>query len=241
MRAWDALGFDLFGDDMKIAIGNRKGGVGTSILACNTSAAFAAVGNSVLLVDTDRSRTTTGWYARRHALALEPSLAIVTAPRSTVAALDDPGPFDIRLVDVWRYHEDMAALAGNVNFWLAPCMASRPDLDVTLRLYEMLTSEVWRFSTDRVPFSVVLTQTPNAPGSQWEAYARSYLKEQAPNLHVFEQSLHSRRAWHETHSGHALFELPNRVAGKALAEFTSFLKELTASLHATDTTRPATG
>jgi len=225
---------------MKIAIGNRKGGVGTSTLACNVSAAFAVTGHSVLLVDTDASRTSTAWCMRRHALALEPSLAVVTARRSTTAALDNDDPYDIRLVDVWRHHDAMEAIAGRVDFWLAPCIASRPDLDATLQLYETFRRDGWRHPTEPAPFGVVLTQTPSAWGPRWEAYARSYLSEHSPELHVFRQSLHSRRAWQETFSGRALFELPNRVAGKALAEFNSFLKELAASLNATEMTRPTT-
>jgi chromosome partitioning protein len=160
---------------MKLAIGNMKGGVGTSTLACSISAAFAKDGRSVVLIDTDRSQNTTMWCSKRRALALDPPVSITTARHSIAAALGNGVAYDIQLIDVWRHHDDIETIARSVDFWLAPSTVSTADLEATLRLYEALHSSTRQRPPKPVAFGVVLTQTPNAPRSREEAEARAFL------------------------------------------------------------------
>ena len=227
---------------MKLAIGNEKGGFGSSTLAVNVAAAFAAAGNTVQLIDTDRnSRSTSTWRARRRALALQPSPSVLTAPGNTKAALDDSAHHDVRIVDTWRYHEDIEGLAGCVDFWIAPTMVSRVDLDATLRTFELLRDRLGTHASNRIRFGALLTQTPTASGSREEGDARAYLTRRAPEMQVFRQALRSRVAWKETGVGRAVFELEHPGDGRALAEFTSFLAELATKLSGHEVTWPATG
>lgn len=50
-----------------IAVAQRKGGAGKSTLAANLATAFAGLGESVALLDTDPQKTLTHWHAARQA------------------------------------------------------------------------------------------------------------------------------------------------------------------------------
>ena len=213
---------------MIIAVGNLKGGVGTSTLAIEIAAAHRRAGRSVVLVDTTLSLTTERWCKRREALGLEPRSPVVAERTLIESTLDCLAYYDTAVVDVASHQAELEVIQTFADVWIAPCMASRMDLDATLQLYANLRQTDSRCSEGHAIFGVVLTQTP-ATGSLRQERARKYLRERAPGMLIFKQDLPTRRAWREGDDGRSLFDLLRHHAGKALDEFTAILAEIDAA------------
>lgn len=210
---------------MIIAVGNMKGGVGSSTLATQLAVAFQREGASVVLIDTDQSQTASTWCARRQVRGLEP-VPVEVASRGIGIALDRLCGYDVRLVDVARYLDEIQALAARVDFWFAPTRVSTDDLDATIRTCDAVRSARPRCLPVPIRFAALLNQTSTAPRSRAEAHACAYLTGCMPEMNVLRQALRARCVWQEVFVGDSLLELPVRTAGEALVEFTGVFEEI---------------
>lgn len=214
---------------MNFVIGNEKGGVGKSLLAINIAAAIQETGNSVVLVDTDSTATTSGWASIRQHRKLQPQMTVVAAPDHPVPVLLGlASQYDNLVIDVGaRDYGKLATLAKIADFWLAPTQVSQGDMDSTLKLYDAMRGYGRHHPSGKVPFAVVLNRTPIAWNSAEEAEAREYMTAIAPSLIICEQTLRERRSWRDVgKSGHTLLELPRRDSAKAIDEFTALFAEI---------------
>lgn len=210
-------------------VGHEKGGVGKSSIADSLAIRLQTDGNSVIVVDTDSTASTTQWGQLRKANAIQPHI--------TVAACTDPdsiielaGKYDCVVVDVGaRDYERLRAFSRIANLWVAPSQIGSTDLLSTVNLYKALKAAEHLHVRGHLPLALVLTRTPATWNSTEEAEAREFLKESCPDLYVMNTSIKDRRSWRDAgRVGMGISEMTGSAAAKAVENFDEFYNEVMA-------------
>lgn len=205
-----------------IAVGNLKGGVGTTTLAVNLAALLQRAGHDVSLVDCGGAGDIYRWVERRHRHGLG-NIRCRTWSQAGATNGDDSS---YTIIDAGSDRRTVLPLLANVDFWLAPTPPDFPDYMSTLNLFNSWREA--RAEQDRPGlFAGAITQV-RSDERELEWTARRKLSFARQDMIVLNQSLTRHAAWDATYGGYAMHELPANVAGKATGEFGAMVGQLLA-------------
>jgi len=214
---------------MIILIGNQKGGVGKSTIACNISGMLATRGKDVMLVEADTQQTSTEWVSIRR--EEHPNV-------SKVHSVQKLGDVDDALIDLNnRYEYVIVDAAGRDSIELAsallvchtvviPFRASQADLARLPHMARMIKTSRLVNSSIRV-LSFINSAPTNTQGLDVEL-ARTAIA-QFPGIDLLETIVHDRRIYRDTIAeGLTVEEMSDKSPSAMTArnEMTSLLEEI---------------
>lgn len=200
-----------------IAIGNLKGGVGTTTLAVNLAALLQHGGHDVTLVDCSGGVEVYLWLQRRQ----REGLGAIRYQPSPPDASSYGDRSSYTIIDAGSNRKAVLPLLPHVDIWLAPTPPAFPDFMSTVTLFDFWQEARHAQSRSGMFASAIVRVDPNERALEWEA--RRKLAYARQDMLVLKQSLTRHAAWDATYSGHALHELPTHVAGSRAGEFTAMV------------------
>lgn len=211
-----------------VVFGAEKGGVGKTSLALNFSILAADAGADVVLLDTDRQKTASGWLELREQYATAVQVAVRSESEAPVAAIANLSRrHDLVVVDIgaqnYRALVECAMLA---DAYVVPTSTSALDLDTTEELVMMLSTLEPRTRRKVLRPVVVLSKVPPHPQSREVLRTRKRLSE--AGIGVLQSALAQRSAWRSmANTGRALHELTGGQRDeRAAGEMQCFYNEL---------------
>jgi len=216
---------------MVIILGNQKGGVGKSELSYSL-ASFLAEDHKVILIDTDKQRTSSKRAFARSQLGGDMSFPVVEqsiVPVQTIKQLRTS--YDVVVVDLpaggYANIKDLAPIA---DLWICPTQASQPDLDSTVELAQAFDAMAHLHPSGRIPLSIVINKVSSASKSVEGEDAIAYFAHAIPNVPVLKTPIRDRKVWRDAHkSARTIFEMPPRERAKAVQEFDQFVADAMAA------------
>ena len=214
---------------MIIEIGNEKGGVGKSTLSITLASYLAAQRYSVVLVDTDSQKTSSGWGELRTHHGLEHKFAIVDKsidPTEHIRKLSEA--YDVVVVDVGaRDYNRLSDLAKIVDLWIAPTRVGQGDIESTAALADAFEKANKFHKNGKIPLVITTNAVPGSWNSTEGEDAVAVLREGLPNVPVMGSLIRDRKVWRDAHKlGRSIFEMPAREREKAEAEFVAMFEEV---------------
>ena len=214
---------------MIIEIGNEKGGVGKSTLSITLASYLAAQKYSVVLVDTDSQKTSSGWGELRTHHGLEHKFAIVDKsidPTEHIRKLSET--YDVVVVDVGaRDYNRLSDLAKIVDLWIAPTRVGQGDIESTAALADAFEKANKFHKNGKIPLVITTNAVPGSWNSTEGEDAVAVLREGLPNVPVMGSLIRDRKVWRDAHKlGRSIFEMPAREREKAEAEFVAMFEEV---------------
>ncbi len=214
---------------MIILIGNQKGGVGKSTVACNISGMLVKRGKDVVLVEADTQQSATEWVAIRK--EEHPGAAKIHA----VQKLGDVSDTLVNLNDHYEYvivdsaGRDSTELASAMlvcHTIVIPFRPSNPDL-TRLEHMDKMTKAIKRINQNMRVVSFINSAPTNTQGIDTEA-ARTTIA-QYPGIDLLETTVHDRRIYRDAMSeGLTVEEMQDSSPSALLAkdEMISLLEEI---------------
>jgi chromosome partitioning protein len=206
-----------------IAVVNRKGGSGKSMLAVHLAACLARDGHGALLADLDRNRSASSWLRARHAqraqalppiqgYALEPGRALRRPPGVSHTVIDTPSGLQ---------GFDLARVACYADAILMPIGGGRFDLEAASATHaELLTAP--RVASGRCKLAAVGMRV--SPRNNTAARIKRWSAEHGvPLLTLLRDSPLVASC---VERGHAIFDLPPGPVAADLAAWTPLLNWL---------------
>lgn len=205
-----------------VLIGNRKGGVGKTMLATTLAAALANRGGSVALADADRQHSSLGWLARRPAWAApirgldwQKSGAIGDVPKGIDwLVIDAPGALKGGRAE---------ALIAEARAVIAPVQPSVFDAESTASFIAEI-EEIKRVRKGKVPVHVIANRL--RAGTRAAAELDAFLKELGREAvaHISDRAIYGQLA----RDGLAIFDRSTRGMEPVKAQWRSVLAVLDA-------------
>ena len=206
-----------------IAIGNLKGGVGTTTLAVSLAAFLQDAGLDLVLVDRGAGASASRWIRRRQDSGRGTIATQTSSPAGTLG--NDRASYTV--VDAGATRESVLPLLTSVDIWLAPTPPTFLEFTATLMLFN-LWREARQGQRKAGLFATVITRV--APNDcDLERSARKKLSCAGNEMLVLNQALTRHAAWDATYDGHAVHELSSNTSKKALGQFRAVVVELLAS------------
>lgn len=200
-----------------LAIGNLKGGVGSTTLATNIAAHLQNSGFRVQLLEFCRRRTVDRWCQDRMQLGLPP------LRNGFRGGSESTGPLDVSVLDIDRCSEHFGRLFSSADYWLAPSSVSAADLALTCELHR-LWHGASAFHKSSASFRVVLTQvTRQQVGGP--SRARRYLRANCGAI-ALRQTIGMSEAWAQSAYGSCVSEMPSLAARRAQIELRALVDQL---------------
>lgn len=214
---------------MILVVGHEKGGVGKSGFAVNLAYRIAAGGGSVVVVDTDTTASSIGWYDRRTHFGTEPVIPVLQNTLNPAPAIVElSSAYNAVVCDVGaRDYEKLAVLARIADLWIAPTQVGQSSLDSTIEMFEAFRGQDAKHKNGKVPLVVGLNLVPVGPsGDVEEQNAREYLVENCPAIHLLSSPVKYRKVWRDAdRAGRSIYEMPKRDSAKAVDEFEGLIQE----------------
>lgn len=180
-----------------LLVGNQKGGVGKSTIACNIAAALANESKDVLLIDADRQSTSSLWVAERR-------LSHSDLPK--VHSVQKYDEIDEAITDlITRYQHIIIDAAGRdslelrsamlvCNVLLMPFRTSHPDLAVLPNMNSLVRTSK-RLNPDMKAFAFI-NSAPTNSGGRDDTLAKKAIMEY-PDITLLETTVHDRRVFRD--------------------------------------------
>jgi cellulose biosynthesis protein BcsQ len=203
-----------------IAIGNFKGGVGSTVLTASLAVVLQRQGAEVAMVERDLVATLSGWSCRREARGLGTIPVTNVAHRAGVEQSDAA----YLLVDCRSTEGLLESMLDAADIWLAPAKPGSIELENALQLFGRWQETLTKASRRRI-FALAFVRVELQEREQ-ESSARSVLASSHPELLILNQTLRYDPVWDETYAGHGITELDPRRARVASQEFAAMTSEL---------------
>ena len=125
---------------MIFLLGGEKGGTGKSTISVNLATWLAGHGKDVILIDTDRQRTSSRFVERRNELSDVPKIHCVEKYGNVYDAVKDVSSrYEYVLVDAGgRDSEELRTAMVVANKLYVPLKASQPDLETSVHMNELV-------------------------------------------------------------------------------------------------------
>lgn len=214
---------------MIILIGNQKGGVGKSTIACNMSAMLATRGKDVILVEADEQRTASSWVTERKTYHPDSVKINLVQRLGDVddALVDLNGRYEYVVVDVaGRDSRELGSALTVCHVVVVPFRASKPDLE---RLPHMMKTIKYakRFNPDLRVLAVINSAPTNTQGVDVELAKLTV--DQFPGIDLLETTIYDRRIYRDAMAdGLSVEEMTDKSSSglQAKAEMISLLDEV---------------
>lgn len=213
---------------MIIVVGHEKGGVGKSSLAVNMAFRIAREGARVIVVDTDSTASSIGWYDIRSAEGIQPVIPVVqNVTNPAPAIIDMSSAYDAVVCDIGaRDYTKLRDFARIADLWIAPTQVGQSDLDSTRALVDAFRRYDADHKHGKVPLVIAMSRTPVGWNSPEEQDARDYLLATSPGIDLLKASVRDRKVWRDAgRAGRSIYEMPKRDADKAVTEFEALFEE----------------
>lgn len=213
--------------EMVIVVGNEKGGVGKSTIACNLAVVMAIEGKDVCIVDVDKQQSTSTFFSVRDKDL--PSVNCVQARGDVFDVLSDlDNRYDEIIVDAGGHDsQELRTAMLAANLLLVPIKASQIDLwsaeDPDIGM-EKLIAQCKQFNRKLI-VKTVLSIIPTCVFGNEAGDAAAVIKELPYMGFLVNTQLKDRKVYRESFTkGKGVVEMPNK---KAADEFHSLYKEIT--------------
>ena len=213
---------------MIVLLGGEKGGTGKSTLATNLAVWLAKKGVDVILVDTDRQRTSSHWVNRRNQAADLPQVHCSEKYGNTFDTIRDLARrYDQVIVDAGgRDSEELRTALVAANLLYCPLKASQPDLETSVHMNELV--KLARGMNQGLKAFGIISMGPTNPAIHEAQEAKEILTE-LPEFTLSEVIIRERKVYRDAMAeGRGVAELGN---AKATAEIEQLAREIYGEIH----------
>lgn len=205
---------------MIILIGSEKGGVGKSTLATNFSVYLTLLGKDVILVDSDKQRTSSNWAddRRKSNLPIVESVSKYDNIRHTLKDLQKR--YEYVIIDA-QGRDSIELRTGllSANICITPVQPSQADLDT---IYKMVNiTQTAQETNEELKTYSIISRAPNTSTEITEArQCLSNVKE----IQLLNNVVYDRRIYRDAlGTGKSVLEMEN---DKAIQELTLVCQEI---------------
>jgi len=197
---------------MILLLGGEKGGTGKSTLATNLAVWLANKGRDVILVDTDRQRTSSHFVDRRNELGSLPRIHCAEKYGNVFDTVKDLATrYEYVLVDAGgRDSEELRTAMVVAHKLYVPLKASQPDLETSVHMNELVN--LARGLNQRLEANLVISMGPTHPAVHEDQEAAELLRE-LPEFRLSGVVVRERKAYRDAMAeGKGVIELDNEKA-----------------------------
>lgn len=217
-----------------IAFVGKKGGTGKTTCAINVSAALAAAGHDVCLLDTDVQASAARWVERRdEEQATRPRVHRAQCTGNVrQTALDHAGRYEFVVADSGgRDSREARSILVVADVLCTPLRASQIDIETIEAVVEMV--EEARIYNPKLRSVSLLSIAPTNPRINEIAEARAKLGQFAATLPLLDSVIRERKVYRDAaFAGLGVVEMDN---AQAKAEIDMLVRELLALAPQSDT------
>jgi chromosome partitioning protein len=208
---------------MILLLGGEKGGTGKSTIAVNLAVWLANKGADVILVDTDRQRTSSHFIDRRNHADDLPTVHCAEKHGSVFHSVRDLAKrYDQVIVDAGgRDSEELRTALVAAHLVYCPLKASQPDLETSVHMNELV--KLARGMNEGLQARAVISMGPTNPVIHEAQEAQEILTD-LPEFTLSEVVVRDRKVYRDAMAdGKGVIEMGNP---KATAEIESLAKEI---------------
>ncbi len=208
---------------MILLLGGEKGGTGKSTIAVNLAVWLAAKGVDVILMDTDRQRTSSHFVDRRNQLNGVPTVHCAEKHGNVFNTIRDLSKrYDQVIIDAGgRDSEELRTALVSANLVYCPLKASQPDLETSVHMNELV--KLARGMNPNLEARAVISMGPTNPVIH-EAQEAQELLSDLKEFNLSDIVIRDRKVYRDAMvEGRGVTEMNN---DKALAEIEALAQEI---------------
>jgi len=210
---------------MILLLGGEKGGTGKSTLATNLAVWLADQEKDVVLIDTDRQRTSSHFVDRRNELGTLPQVHCAEKYGNVFDTVKDMATrYEYVLVDAGgRDSEELRTAMVVAHRLYVPLKASQPDLETSVHMNELV--KLARGLNPRLQASLVISMGPTHHAVHEDKDAVEILAE-LPEFCLSDVVVRERKAYRDAMAeGKGVIELDNEKAADEVNRLASEIFE----------------
>lgn len=208
---------------MILLLGGEKGGTGKSTVATNLAVWLANQGKDVILVDTDRQRTSSHFVDRRNSVGSLPTIHSTEKYGNVFDTVKDLSTrYEEIIVDAGgRDSEELRTALVAAHVLYVPLKASQPDLETSVHMNELV--KLARGMNQVLQSRLVISMGPTHPAVHEDQEASELLSE-LPEFEMSGVVIRERKVYRDAMvEGRGVIEMGNE---KAVYEIETLAKEI---------------
>ena len=203
---------------MIFLLGGEKGGTGKSTISVNLATWLAGHGKDVILIDTDRQRTSSRFVERRNELSDVPKIHCVEKYGNVYDAVKDVSSrYEYVLVDAGgRDSEELRTAMVVANKLYVPLKASQPDLETSVHMNELV--KLARGLNPKLRAMLVISMGSTHPAVHEDQDAAEILSE-LPEFGMSNVVIRERKVYRDAMAeGRGVIEMGNEKASDEIGD-----------------------
>ena len=203
---------------MIFLLGGEKGGTGKSTISVNLAAWLAGHGKDVILIDTDRQRTSSRFVERRNELNDAPKIHCVEKYGNVYDTVRDVSSrYEYVLVDAGgRDSEELRTAMVVANKLYVPLKASQPDLETSVHMNELVN--LARGLNPQLQAMLVISMGSTHPAVHEDQDATEILSE-LPEFEMSNVVIRERKVYRDAMAeGRGVIEMGNEKASDEIGD-----------------------
>lgn len=203
---------------MIFLLGGEKGGTGKSTISVNLATWLAGHGKDVILIDTDRQRTSSRFVERRNELSDVPKIHCVEKYGNVYDAVKDVSSrYEYVLVDAGgRDSEELRTAMVVANKLYVPLKASQPDLETSVHMNELV--KLARGLNPKLQATLVISMGSTHPAVHEDQDATKILSE-LPEFEMSNVVIRERKIYRDAMAeGRGVIEMGNEKASDEIGD-----------------------